>query len=76
MTPKIYDLQKYKRAKIIVKDLQVIIPILIKSYDALKPYMKYRPVLEVLNYLSDSKLILEVHLRNEKKIIDNNGLSE
>jgi Fe2+ or Zn2+ uptake regulation protein len=76
MKTKVYDLQKYKRAKLIVKDIQSILPVIIKSYESLKPYMKYRTVMDTLDVLNDSKLILEIHLKNEKKIIDNNGLSE
>lgn len=72
----VYNLQKYKRAKTIVKELQIVLPILKSSYTALKPYIKYRAVMECINTIHDAEIILETHLRNEKKVISNNGLEE
>lgn len=73
MKAKINNLQNYKRAKIISKDLEKIIPILAKTYEQLKPYMKYRPILDTLDTISDSKLVLEIHLSQEKRIVDSMG---
>lgn len=69
----IHDLQKIKRAKIIVRELEQVLKIINLSIQGLKPYKKYTTLSETLLCLRDSKDILEIHLSHNKKILENKG---
>lgn len=73
MTTNINDLQKYKRAKVVVKELKygiTLIDVAIKGFEKIK---KYTAIQAVLLELRDAKAILEIHLDSHMKIIENKG---
>lgn len=67
------DLAKYKKAKIVVRDLEQILKILGLSLKGLKPYKKYTSLSETMMALEDSRTILEVHLEHHKRILETKG---
>lgn len=67
------DFNKYKKAKIIVEDLEKILKIIDLSMKGLKPFRKYTSLSETLLCLEDSKSILEIHLEHHRKILENKG---
>lgn len=67
------DFNKYKRAKIITKELEKVLNIINLSLKGLKPFRKYTSISETLLCLEDSKSILEIHLEHQKKILENKG---
>lgn len=73
MTTNINDLQKYKRAKVVVKELKygiTLIDVAIKGFEKIK---KYTAIQAVLLELKDAKAILSIHLENHQQIIKNKG---
>jgi hypothetical protein len=75
-TSNISDFLKYKKAKIIVKDLEVLNKKLSGIYQELYPYKKYVPVRELLKTVTDSKTIISLHLKKNKTIVNNKGIDE
>lgn len=70
---KISDLSQYKKAKIIVKDLEEIIKIIGTTMDKMRAYTKYRYVPDCISVMDTSKTFLEIHLNDQKKILANKG---
>lgn len=70
------DFNKYKKAKIIVKELSNLLKIIDLSIIAMKPYKKYTSVDETLLCLEDNKTILGIHLDHQKQILKNKGSVE
>lgn len=69
----ISNLEKYKRAKYLVKELNSALDIISKAYSDLKPYQIFNPVVNALNALGESRTIIQIHLKKEQKILDNKG---
>ena len=73
MTTNINDLQKYKRAKVVVKELKygiTLIDVAIKGFEKIK---KYTAIQAVLLELHDAKAILSIHLDSHQQVIDRKG---
>lgn len=64
---KTLSINDYKRSKRIIRDIEKILPIFNKTYSNLKHYMHYRHVMEVMNSINDARIILEIHLHNERR---------
>lgn len=71
---KIDEYKQYKRAKILVSDLEKIIRIINLSISALHHFSKYAPVNQIISTLQTNKTILEIHLNKYKKIVENKGV--
>lgn len=67
------DLNKYRRAIRLVKDLTEAHRRINKAIESLEYYKMYNPVLQSLVSLKDSKLIVEIHLKEQNRIVDNRG---
>lgn len=66
------DLNKYKDHKrnlMIKEDLLTILRIYHLSMEALKPYHKYKPVMETISNLQNQKTILELHFGKFDKLV-------
>lgn len=68
-----YDFNKVKKAKRIVKELEVVIKILTLAKNGLKPFRDYTSLQETLLCIDDSKTILEIHLNHNKQILKEKG---
>jgi len=69
----IFDLKNYKKAKIIVRDLEKILDVFNANKKALIGYFKYVPVKDVYKCIINNQSILEIHLEKYKRIIENRG---
>jgi len=72
----ISNLDNYKRAKVIVKELQEVIKVMSLTIRALTFFKKYKTVMETVGLLKDNKVLLEIHLAKQKRIIELKGLEE
>ncbi len=68
------NLHKYKKALLHVKDLTKAIEILGDAMSKLNPYAKYDSVYNTIAAMDATKTLLEIHLHNQKRIVDNQGL--
>jgi len=73
MMSNINNLHSYKKAKVIVKDLEQVINAMDLSIRALVHFSKYIPVRESVSILENNKTLLEIHLNKQRKIIANKG---
>lgn len=73
MTKSVNNLLEYKKAKILAKDLEVILKIINLSISALHHYSKYAPVNVIISTLQTNKTLLEIHYNKYKRIIDTKG---
>jgi hypothetical protein len=69
----LHDFNKLKRAKKIVKDLEIVMQMLNLAIRGLKPFRDYTSLQETLLCLEDSKIILEIHLSHNKQVLLNKG---
>jgi len=69
----INDFNKFKKAKIVVQELEQVLKIINLSLSGLKPFRKYTSLSETILCLEDSKSILEIHHEHHKKVIENKG---
>lgn len=67
------DFNRYKKAKVLEKDFEVIIMLLNISIKGLDQYLKYVPVMECVSVLKNNKTLLELNLRRIKTVINNKG---
>jgi len=72
----IQSLTKYKKSKLIVKELVEVNKILRSTIKALLPYNKYTPVKNILSYIVQEKVILDLHLKKQKEIFASKGLEK
>lgn len=70
------NLDKYKRAKYLVKELETVLSLINKAYEDLKPYKLFNPVVQSLNALGDSRSIVQIHLRKERRVLESKGKEE
>ncbi len=68
-----YDFNKVKKAKRIVKELEMVVKILTLAKVGLKPFRDYTSLQETLLCISDSKTILEIHLNHHRQILKDKG---
>ena len=69
----IHNITEYKKAKIIVKDLEKILKIIQATEMSLRAYDKYRPVQYILTTISESKPIVELYLETHRIIVETKG---
>lgn len=70
MSNEVIDLKEYKKAKVLVKELEELIKIINLSINALSMYKKYVPVMECISMLQSNKTILEIHYHRYKRLIE------
>lgn len=68
-----HDFGKYKKSKVVVKELTTLLKIIELSISGITPFTKYNSIPETLMCLRDNKIILEVHLQHHQNIIKNKG---
>lgn len=69
----VHDFNKLKKAKRIVKELEIVMKILNLAYAGLKPFRDYNSLQETLLCIYDSRTILQIHLDANKQILKNKG---
>lgn len=69
----ISDFNKYKKAKTVVEELDVVIKIINLTLKGLKPFREYTTLSETIECLKDSKTILGIHLDHQRQILKNKG---
>lgn len=69
----LHDFNKLKKAKIIVRDITLILRIVDLAITGLTPFKKYSSISETLACLYDNKTILDIHLNEHKRILANKG---
>ena len=70
---RVNDINQYKKAKIIVKDLTKVLTTINASLAGLYPHKKYKPVLNAIYHLEDSKSVLEYNLEHYKMVLETKG---
>ena len=68
-----HDFSKYKKSKVVVKELTTLLKIIDLSISGITPFTKYNSISETLMCLRDNKTILEVHLLHHQQILKNKG---
>jgi hypothetical protein len=71
---KINNITKYRQAKLFAKELQEAVDILKNAMTSLEKYKKYDSVYDSILTLEATKIILEIHLRNQIRVMKNKGL--
>lgn len=69
----IADLNKYKQAKLICKDLEEVNKILTNQLKELIPHKKYVPIKHLINAILEQKAILDLHYKKHHVILHNKG---
>ena len=70
------DIHKFKKAKVLTKELEHIVSIINNAVLQLENYKKYIVVRDSVDMLKESKQMLEIHIKTQKLIIENKGLIE
>lgn len=68
---KIFKIHEYRKAKVFIQDLPIIINKFDKITQELKKYDKYTPVKEILYSIKINRDWLNINLTKYKKILDN-----
>lgn len=68
--PEIVNINEYKKAKILVGDLEKIIKVIDLTIKGLSYYKKYEPVSQIISNLQTNKSILEISYIKYKKILE------
>lgn len=68
----IHDLNKYKRAVVLCKEIKPLITILEKAegFFLKKNHRKYRPIQELLYQIRESKRVLKIQYSVQSKILE------
>ena len=69
----INDLQQYKRAKTIVKELDFGLKLIILAIRGFEKIKKYTAIQSLLLELKDAKEIVEIQLEQHKEIVKSKG---
>lgn len=69
----INNIHKYKKAKVFTKELTEISVILREYLSKLVKYKKYIPVKDIINTTTDSKALIDSHLKQQRDILNNKG---
>lgn len=67
------DFNKYKKAKTVVEELDMVLKIINLTIKGLKPFREYNSLSETLEALKDSKTILGIHFEHNKQVLKNKG---
>lgn len=68
-----FDINEYKKAKILKPELETIIQIFALTLRALSFYTKFTKVNETISVLYTNKKFLELHLKKANGIIESKG---
>jgi hypothetical protein len=68
-----YNLNSYKKAKVIVKETTEIIVILKEAHRKLNKYKRYMPIRYVLSELLNAETMLSMFNTKNKEILENKG---
>jgi len=69
----IHDITKIKKAKLIVKELEMALQVIELSIVGLKPFKKYTGIKETIYSLNDNKETLNFHLEEWTEILNSKG---
>lgn len=69
----ISEFKTYKKAKIVLKDLQRINDILQLTTKGIETHSKYIPVRSILQCIKENKQILDIYIRKYGDIVKNKG---
>lgn len=69
----IHSISDYKKAKVIVKELEKALKIINATEASLRNYEKYIPIFHILTTIANEKMFLEVHLEQSKATIATKG---
>lgn len=69
----IYNITEYKKAQVVVKDLEKVLKIINATEVSLSNYKKYKSVLYILTTLNNEKSLLEIYLEQYKIILETKG---
>lgn len=69
----LHNITEYKKAKVIVKELEKALAVVNASQTSLQSYSKYRPIKEILTTIEDVKPVLERYLNQFKIIVETKG---
>lgn len=72
----IVNIQHYKTARQYVKDAKIILKVLDLTVRGLSPFAQYKPVSSILNEITNSRTMLEIHLKTANKILNGGTSSE
>lgn len=67
------NINKYKKALVYTREIREILTIISQVSLRLDKYKKYNQVVDILNTLNDSKLVLNTHLNNQEQIVKTKG---
>lgn len=69
----IHNLAEYQKAKVVVKDIEKMLKIIMLAETGLKKYQHYRPVQSILTTIYNEKALLEIYLEQYKMIVETKG---
>ena len=69
----LHNIAEYKKALVVVKDIEKILKILSATEASLRSYAHYRAIQHVLAAISDEKPILDWQLEVHKIIVETKG---
>jgi vacuolar-type H+-ATPase subunit D/Vma8 len=67
------DLNSYKKAKILARELEDLLRTVSSFKKQLHPYLKYNPVKDIYSSLQDNEQLIKIHYKKYKKIVDQKG---
>lgn len=73
MSP-VSDLKKFRLAKKLVTDLNIVLQSLDVAKKSLKPFVHFSPVRTILENLVRNEEILKIHFKRQKLVVENKGI--
>lgn len=70
----ISNLNHYRTAKVLVKELDDIITKLNQFNTEMQPYSKYIPIQDIHHNISSNIMLLKIHLNKYQEVIKNKGI--
>jgi hypothetical protein len=67
------DLNAYKKAKILTRELDSLLKIVSNIKKELHGYLKYNPVKDIYSSVQDNEQLIKIHYKKYKKIVDKKG---
>lgn len=69
----LHNIAEYKKAKVIVKDLEKALKVITATETSLKGLGHYRPVAHILTTINEHKPYLQIFLEEYKIIVETKG---
>jgi hypothetical protein len=69
----IHNITEYKKAQVVVKDLEKVLKVINAAEASLMNYDRYRPVSYILTTLGNEKMLLQIYLEQYKIILETKG---